>query len=229
MCGDSVMAVILSQWNLRRIAIVGAISAIPFGACVQAQEVMRAPEQFYDGVMGALGLQREKPAINYRERSPLVVPRDTSLPPPQSTAVNNPNWPVDPEVKQARALAAAERDDGMTSSQRMDKNMLPLLPSEIAMGRTGSPQNNPHVSSDSIGLPTPWSALGYKGGLFSKMFGGKEEETAKFTGENPRTSLVTPPAGYQTPSPNQPYGLAKDKYKPQTTSRDTDYGKYNKW
>jgi len=222
-CGDSEMPVLSSQWNLWRIAIVGAVLAIPFGAPAQAQEVMRAPEQFYDGVMGALGLQREKPAINYRERSPLVVPRDSNLPPPQSTAVNNPNWPVDPEVKQARALAAAERDDGMTSSQRMDKNMLPLLPSEVELGRTGSPQNNPHVSSDGIGLPTPWSALGYKGGLFGKMFGGKDEESAKFTGEKPRASLVTPPAGYQTPSPNQPYGLSKDKYRPQTTSRDADY------
>jgi len=217
------MPVLSSPWNLRRAAIAGVVLLIPFGTPVQAQEIIRAPEQFYDGVMSALGFQRERPAINYRERSPLVVPRDTSLPPPQSTAVNAPNWPVDPEVKQARALAAAERDDGMTSSQRMDKNMLPLLPSEVERGRTGSPQNNPHVSSDGVGLPTPWKDLGYKGGLFSKIFSKKDEETAKFTGEKPRASLITPPTGYQTPSPNQPYGLSKDKYKPQTTSRDDDY------
>ena len=41
------------------------------------------------------------------------------------------------------------------------------------------------------------------------MFGKKKEEQAKFTGEPPRTSLTEPPAGYQTPSPDQPYGLAK--------------------
>jgi len=41
------------------------------------------------------------------------------------------------------------------------------------------------------------------------MFGGKKEETAKFTGEPPRSSLTDPPPGYQTPSPDQPYGLGK--------------------
>ena len=212
------MPVLSSQWNLRRAAIAGAVLTMPFATPVRAQQ---AAEQFYDGVMSAIGFQKERPPINYRERSPLVVPRDSTLPPPQSSAVNAANWPVDPEVKQARALATP--DDGMTSSQRMDKNMLPLLPSEIDKGRTSARQNNPGVSSDGIGLPTPWSELGYKGGLFSKMFGSKEEESAKFTGERPRASLITPPSGYQTPSPNQPYGLSKDKYRPQATDRDSDY------
>jgi len=223
------MPVFSSRWNLKCAAIAGAI-LIPFGAApVQAQQVMQAPEQFFDGVMGAMGFQKDKPPINYRERSPLVVPRDSNLPQPQSTAVKASNWPVDPEVKQARALAAAEHDDGLTSSQRMDKNMLPLLPSEIERGRTSARQNNPGVSSDGVGLPTPWSELGYKGGLFSKMFGKSNDESAKFTGERPRTSLVTPPSGYQTPSPNQPYGLTKDKYKAQAQGRETDYLQSQKW
>src|SRR4029079_8888199 len=145
------MPILSSQWNLRRTAIVGAVVSIPFVAPVQAQQVLQSPEQFYDGVMSALGFQRERPPIGYRERSPLVVPRDSTLPPPQNTAANNPNWPVDPEVKQARALAAAEHDDGLTSSQRMDQNMLPLLPSEIERGRTSARQNNPGVSSDGVG------------------------------------------------------------------------------
>jgi hypothetical protein len=41
--------------------------------------------------------------------------------------------------------------------------------------------------------------------------------------------LVTPPSGYQTPSPNQPYGVTKDKYKPQAQGRDADYLKTQKW
>jgi hypothetical protein len=41
------------------------------------------------------------------------------------------------------------------------------------------------------------------------MFGKKKEEEAKFTSEPPRASLTDPPVGYQTPSPAQPYGLAK--------------------
>ena len=39
------------------------------------------------------------------------------------------------------------------------------------------------------------------------MFGKDEEEVAKFTGEPPRASLTAPPPGYQTPSPDQPYGV----------------------
>ena len=46
----------------------------------------------------------------------------------------------------------------------------------------------------------------------------KKEEYGTFTGEPPRVSLTDPPPGYQTPSPDQPYGIAPEKkaYKPQT-------------
>jgi hypothetical protein len=39
----------------------------------------------------------------------------------------------------------------------------------------------------------------------------KKEEYATFTGEPARTSLTEPPPGYQTPSPDQPYGIAPEK------------------
>ena len=51
------------------------------------------------------------------------------------------------------------------------------------------------------------SELGFKG--FGSIFSGKKEESAKFTGEPARESLTDPPPGYQTPSPDQPYGLGK--------------------
>ena len=41
------------------------------------------------------------------------------------------------------------------------------------------------------------------------MFGGKDEDAAQFTGEPPRTELTAPPPGYQTPSPDQPYGFGQ--------------------
>jgi hypothetical protein len=55
------------------------------------------------------------------------------------------------------------------------------------------------------------SELGTKGNIFSNMFGSNEPEAAKFTGEPPRTALTEPPPGYQTPSPDQPYGAGKQK------------------
>ncbi len=48
-----------------------------------------------------------------------------------------------------------------------------------------------------------------QGNLFSNIFGGGKSETANFTGEPARSALTDPPPGYQTPSPNQPYGLSK--------------------
>ena len=51
------------------------------------------------------------------------------------------------------------------------------------------------------------------------MFGKDEPEVKSFTAEPPRTALTEPPPGYQTPSPDQPYGVGKAK--PQVkTSKD---------
>jgi hypothetical protein len=45
--------------------------------------------------------------------------------------------------------------------------------------------------------------------IFKDMFGtfSNKEEVGTFTGEPVRESLTEPPSGYQTPSPDQPYGL----------------------
>jgi hypothetical protein len=40
---------------------------------------------------------------------------------------------------------------------------------------------------------------------------GKKDEQAQFVREPDRTSLTQPPAGYQTPSPNYPYGIGETK------------------
>ena len=43
------------------------------------------------------------------------------------------------------------------------------------------------------------------------MFGSKRKTTShQFTGEPPRTP-DDPPPGYQTPSPDQPYGIGQEK------------------
>ena len=49
----------------------------------------------------------------------------------------------------------------------------------------------------------------------------KQEDYGTFTGEPPRVSLTDPPPGYQTPSPDQPYGIVPEKkiYKPPTLGR----------
>jgi hypothetical protein len=59
------------------------------------------------------------------------------------------------------------------------------------------------------------------------MFGGKDEESAKFTGEQPRASLTEPPPGYRTPSPDQPYGVGKERSQPKAVDYLEEHGAKN--
>jgi hypothetical protein len=58
------------------------------------------------------------------------------------------------------------------------------------------------------------------------MFGKSKDDdaAAKFIAEPPRVSLTDPPAGYQTPSPNQPYGNTKEIYTPKAADPYVDHG-----
>jgi hypothetical protein len=170
------------------------------------------------------GLQRagSEVGIDYQERAPLVVPPSRNLPPPQNeTAVtSNPAWPSDPDVKRRKQQAAAEKarlKAGVISGEDQGRA---LRPEELdAPGRkasSGQPAA-PGRTAEDIARPMSPDELGSKN-VFSKLFssiGPSKEEQAPFTGEPPRTSMTAPPAGYQTPSPNQPYGVgvAKHEYK----------------
>ena len=68
------------------------------------------------------------------------------------------------------------------------------------------------------------SQLGNSRGMFSNMFGRQDDDVGKFTGEPARTSLTEPPRGYQTPSPQQPYGLGLETQTPKATDYSTEHG-----
>jgi hypothetical protein len=163
-------------------------------------------------IMESLGLKSANDAaIDYQERPPLVLPSNDKLPPPiKSDAVaNNPAWPKDPDV--ARAKLEKKHRGGMTSDEVRHESD-PLSPSELTPGAKYAPRTRNASLPDAAGADgtqmTP-SQLGYTGGLFKKLFGKDDKEDTKFTGEPPRASLTQPPPGYQTPSPDQPYGNGK--------------------
>jgi hypothetical protein len=170
--------------------------------------------QIFRNIMSSLGLQSaDAPGIEYQERPPLVIPPNRNLPPPQKTdaALNNPAWPKDPDVARAKLQKQLERKGTSSEDVRQESN--PLSPAELAPGAKYAPRTRRHQTAvDAAGadgaLMTP-SQLGFSGGLFKKMFGKDDKEDAKFTGEPPRTTLTEPPPGYQTPSPDQPYGTGK--------------------
>jgi hypothetical protein len=172
-------------------------------------------------VLKTLGLRRgDEDGINYRERSPLVVPPNRNLVPPSTARApeKNPAWPNDPDVKR-RKEAKIKRNDQRRNVD-WDTESRALSPSALGgnnqkINGPGQPQPN---NVDLAGPMKP-SELGYKGGLFSGIFGGPKEEYQTFTGETPRANLIEPPTGYRTPSPNQPYGVGREKWTPPKIDR----------
>lgn len=208
---------------LRASAALGlafGMAALTFPAQVRAadddvpvdQKVMRS-------IMDGLGLKRDGEAtINYQERGPLVLPPSRDLPPPEKSeavTANNPAWPKDPDVARRKAQAAMERDRNISDERELEQN--PLRPDQLTPGGRGKNARKRQAPADN-GYEAPASGfgnqllpsqLGSNGNIFGSMFGGSKEESAKFTGEPPRASLTDPPTGYQTPSPDQPYGVGK--------------------
>jgi len=200
--------------GLVRAAACGMVGAmLVLGACpalAQDDEDNKSFDQKIIGnVLGTLGL-RTTDDIDYRERSPLVIPPKVELPPPQANATAAaPNWPVDPDLKRRKE----------ESKRRFDEveDTRPLRPNELNVGDRKR-NTGPAESQDQIdGRPSRPSDLGYKGGIMGSLF-AKDQDTAKFTGEPPRTSLIEPPVGYQTPSPDQPYGAKGESLVPKIPS-----------
>lgn len=170
---------------------------------------MTFEEKLIDNLMSGLGAKSmEKPGIEYRERSPLVVPPKLDLPPPAATeAAVAPNWPKDPDEKRRKeAIAARKKTSKPFETWQAAR---PLSPSEMNAAKTTGPSrqsNEPAQPGNNTNNPTLSPAqLGYTGGLW-KLFKGSDPESKQFTTEPPRQSLVEPPPGYQTPSPNYAYG-----------------------
>jgi hypothetical protein len=196
-----------------RIALGGAVAG--FVLCAN-QPAARAGDNdvqnqtFTDKFLHGLGVRAPDDTdyeINYSERSPLVVPPNRNLPAPISTSARPaPNWPVDQEVKTRQAAK-----DNKVTPRPYDSVMhegRALTPAELGVGRPASAPGTPEQT-------TP-SELGEKKSNWFNFDWAKKEEYGTFTGEPPRVSLTDPPSGYQTPSPDQPYGIVPEHkvYKP---------------
>lgn len=204
--------------------LLGAASAGPASA---------ADDNFMTSIMRGFGLRNGNEAgIDYRERSPLVVPPKRDLPAPERAAADsNPAWPVDPEIKAKKEADALDRN----TSDTFDEEARPLRPDQMTPGRkfgksiraqraSGSGPA-PGAGDNESGRVLRPSELGSTTGLFG-MFksSSSEEEIGKFTSEPPRASLTDPPSGYQTPSAAAPYGLGKDRTPPKATDYQLEHG-----
>jgi hypothetical protein len=168
--------------------------------------------------------------IDYHERPPLVVPPSRGLPAPQtSPAARDPNWPVEAHVSRQ----AGEKRKTPRPALDPEEMANPVRPSELrGAAAGGAAADAPNRSAGDVDMTETLrpSQLGSPSGFFSSLFGGNngrqeqpQQQVGAVADESPRTRLIEPPAGYQTPSPSQPYGTARPaNYGRQPTTRHDD-------
>jgi hypothetical protein len=203
--------VLLKRLTLAAFAGVLALSFAGVPALAADDEEEAYELQFLKKMFGIT----DQPTIEYRERSPLVVPPTRNLPSPETMAAgtNNPAWPQDatnaPKKKKAQKVSVTDKE--VNDAGR------PISPYELDKGRKAGAGLSPSTTTgrDERGAPLSPSELGYKGGVFNTLFKNtNKDEVTTFSGEPPRTTLTSPPTGYMTPSPNYPYGLSAKKEAP---------------
>src|SRR5882762_2601847 len=124
---------------LRLAAIALGIGLVMTAGTVRAQEDdeddKTFEEKIIEGIMAGIGgTNMENKGIEYRERSPLVVPPKIDLPPPAAAAaaeVKAPNWPKDPDEARRKAAIAARKKENKDPREAARL----LTPSELAQGK----------------------------------------------------------------------------------------------
>jgi hypothetical protein len=207
-------------WSARRrlTAVAGtlvlAMAWGSAGAWAQDAEELPADTRFFRKLLKEFGMQLGDQPVEFRERAPLVVPPNRSLPPPQDSDLiaRNPAWPKDPDVRRRNeaVTTAAQKARLRGAAEASEEEGRALRPNELEVGRLARGSTEPIQNADESARPLMPSALGTKGLL--DLFSSKPEKPVEFTEEPPRTSLTEPPPGYQTPSTAQRYGLGAAKY-----------------
>ena len=199
--------------------VCGALLVLPMAA--SAQQAQDDDEDTFEqkiikNILGGMGVDVGRAGIDYRERSPLVIPPTRDLPPPQAagSASRNPAWPREPDRKLAgrsKSNARATPNEPGTESA--------LGPDELRRGTnpqagrvTDPSQNTGSLDEANVGRQMSPGQLN-SSGIFNwnALMGTHLNETGKFESEPTRSSLTQPPVGYQTPSPSQPYGAGTEK------------------
>src|SRR5580704_6683263 len=142
-----------SNWMMQSLpkALMRALrlSAVALGVgLLMASSVARAQdddeddktfeEKVIEGIMAGIGgTNMDNRGIDYRERSPLVVPPKIDLPPPVSakSEVSDPNWPKDPDEARRKAEIKARKK---AKPDPMEASRI-LTPAELNVGKTAPP------------------------------------------------------------------------------------------
>lgn len=210
----------MKRWACRFGVVLAVFLVAGHGAAIaqESDDDDTFEQKMIKGILGGIGLDvGQGHNIDYSERAPLVIPPSNDLPPPQATAAAPPNWPK--EARRKKPVSGKKLDaNGSVRQHNVEKATASAAEMTGGPKPTGGAPASPAEPADNTtdigGRPLPSSVVDTIG-LFN-IFGNKPE-SARFVSEPPRVNLTQPPAGYQTPSPNYPYGIAQIKKGPTTT------------
>lgn len=176
-------------------ALAGAAAlAAPGGAVAQEGIFMK-------DFLGSIGIiPQEKPAIEYRERAPLVLPPRVDLrepADPKAVAAANPQWPNDPDVAAARRREADARTPVTQTERRRLEHNPTLSIHEIRQGRRPGAEvpDTPVVRRGDNVRDGHW--------VHPDMLRaqGRIDDSTKLSAAEPdRQSLTEPPTGLRKPT-----------------------------
>src|SRR3979490_1016359 len=123
----------------RRLAVVGlGIGLVMTAGAARAQDDdeddKTFEEKIIEGIMAGIGgTNMENRGIEYRQRSPLLVPPKLDLPPPAAASadVKAPNWPKDPDEARRKAAIASRTKENKDPREASRV----LMPSALARGK----------------------------------------------------------------------------------------------
>lgn len=184
-----------------------AVAAGLLGLCVAVSPVRAADDGYanvFSSVLGSVGLIKgdAAPDIEYRERPPLVLPRDAALPKPiVGGAKHTAAWPQDPDVVRHRKEAADARAPHTLDPAAADRAPL-LSHDEMLKGRVADQEpvrpNNCGNDGQHCMLLSP-DELSRQHEAYEAANPDKKEEVV--AGKEPeREWLTQPPKGFMKPT-----------------------------
>ena len=200
--------------------VLAAVSGIAQPAHAQFQEIM-------DGI----GFGREKDAIEYRERAPLVVPPSMNLRSPEERAIGTreTKWPNDPDVARKKAedeesrkprSVGGDRRDYVVSSAELRKGRVPGAEVGGNADSYHSRNSNGYDKDlDGYGRISP-DRLRAQG----EAFNGLTKEAPLRPGEEPKRKYLTdPPTGIRAPAVGAPVVATAEKRGPDQDEQSSPY------
>ncbi|WP_430911304.1 hypothetical protein [Methylobacterium sp. sgz302541] len=178
--------------------LLAAVAGLGLGLSTAGPAAAQQPQgELMRDTLSTLGLiEKEKPAITYRERAPLVMPPKLdgrALPPPRS-ANASPEWPREPEVlARQKAAEEARLPRGGQPQGRYNDNNATLSVDDIRSGRRADANMTTEVQPK----PGDGNRDSFWVNPLELMKGIGQDRTEPSVVEPSRDVLTDPPTGYR--------------------------------